>query len=125
VIQRILLWVSTICTVIVVLSFVLFAVEEAGAGSKTQQNLIEQINTPNPTPQTEQERQLKHSWAREQIDDANDVLVSPFSGVTHSGNIWVQRGVPSLLAFLLYFVLLRILANYAVRLQGRPSLSRT
>ena len=44
-IQRILLWVSTICTVIVVLSFVLFAVEEAGAGSKTQQNLIEQTRT--------------------------------------------------------------------------------
>ncbi len=78
-IQRILLWVSTICTVIVVLSFVLFAVEEAGAGSKTQQNLIEQINSPNPTPHTEQERELKHTWARERIDDANDVLVSPFS----------------------------------------------
>ena len=59
------------------------------------------------------------------VDDANDVLVSPFSEVTHSGNIWVERGVPSLLAFLLYFVLLRILANYAVRLQGGPSLSRT
>ena len=46
------------------------------------------------------------------------MLVSPFSGLTHSATSGSQRGVPSLLAFLLYFVLLRILANYAVRLQG-------
>jgi hypothetical protein len=117
VIQRVLLWVSTICTVIVVLSFVLFALEEARAGSKAQQNLVEQVNTPNPTPRTERERDRKHTAVREAIDDANDVLVSPFTDITQSHNIWVERGVPSLLAFFLYFVLLRILANYAVRIR--------
>jgi hypothetical protein len=117
VIQRVLLWVSTICTVIVVLSFVLFALEEARAGSKAQQNLVEHVNTPNPTPRTERERARKHTAVREAIDDANDVLVSPFTDITQSHNIWVERGVPSLLAFFLYFVLLRILANYAVRIR--------
>jgi hypothetical protein len=29
----------------------------------------------------------------------------------------MQRGIPALLAFLLYFVLLRLLAGYAVRLR--------
>jgi hypothetical protein len=117
-IQRILLWASTICTVIVVLSFVLFAVEEAHAGSKAQQDLTEQINTPDPTPRTEKAREHKHTKVREAIDDLDDILVSPFTGVAHSSNIWVERGLPSLLAFLLYFVVLRIAANYAVRLGG-------
>jgi hypothetical protein len=54
---------------------------------------------------------------REWVDDANDALTKPFDGVTSSPNIWVQRGLPALLAFLLYFVLLRLLAGYAVRLR--------
>ena len=121
-IQRVLLWASTICTAIVVLSFALFAIEEAGAGSSKQQNAVDQVNVADPTPHTERERERKHTAVREAIDDANDVLVSPFTGVTSSSNIWVQRGVPSLLAFLLYFVVLRILAGYAIKIRG-PALT--
>jgi hypothetical protein len=121
-IQRVLLWVSTICTVIVVVSFGLFALEEAGASSKKQQAAVDQVNTPDPTPHTERAREAKHTQARELIDDANDILVSPFTGIVNSDNIWVQRGIPSLLAFLVYFVLLRILAGYAVRIRG-PALT--
>ena len=51
------------------------------------------------------------------IDDANDVLTKPFDGITTSSDIWVERGVPALLAFLLYFVVLRVLAGYTVRLR--------
>jgi hypothetical protein len=122
VIQRVLLWASTICTVIVVLSFALFAIEEARAGSNKQQNAVDQVNVPDPTPQTERERERKHTVVRETIDDANDILVSPFTGITSSSNIWVERGVPSLLAFLLYFVVLRILAGYAIKIRG-PALT--
>jgi hypothetical protein len=121
-IQRVLLWVSTICTVIVVVSFGLFALEEAGASSRKQQAAVDQVNQPDPTPHTERAREAKHTRVRELIDDANDILVSPFTGVVNSDNIWVQRGIPSLLAFLVYFVLLRILAGYAVRIRG-PALT--
>jgi hypothetical protein len=121
-IQRVLLWVSTICTVIVVVSFGLFAIEEAGASSKKQQLAVDQVNQPDPTPHTERAREAKHGAARELVDDANDILVSPFTGVVNSDDIWVQRGIPSLLAFFVYFVLLRIVAGYAVRIRG-PALT--
>jgi hypothetical protein len=123
VIQRVLLWASTICTAIVVLSFVLFAIEEAGAGSTKQQNAVDLVNVPDPTPRSERERERKHTTVRETIDDANDILVSPFTGISNSHNIWVQRGLPSLLAFFVYFVALRVLAGYAIRTR-RPALTR-
>jgi hypothetical protein len=121
-IQRVLLWVSTICTVFVVVSFGLFALEEAGASSKKQQLAVDQVNQADPTPHTERAREAKHTQVREFIDDVNDVLVSPFTGIVSSDNIWVQRGIPSLLAFFVYFVLLRIVAGYAVRIRG-PALT--
>jgi hypothetical protein len=117
VIQRILYLVSTLCTVIVVLSFGMFAVEEANAGSTVQQNKVENVDQPSPTAQTERAREKKHTRAREWIDDANDALTSPFDGVTTSRDIWLQRGLPAALAFLLYFVVVRVLAGYAVRLR--------
>jgi hypothetical protein len=122
VIQRVFLWASTICTAIVVLSFAQFAVEEAGAGSNKQQNAVDSVNVPDPTPRTERERERKHGAVREAIDDANDILVSPFTGISNSHNIWVERGLPSLLAFLVYFVVLRILAGYAIKIRG-PALT--
>jgi hypothetical protein len=117
VIKRTLLLASTVCTLIVVASFALFALEKAGASSTQQQDKIVSIDTPNPTPQQERARAKKHTKARELIDDANDVLTKPFDGITSSQNIWVERGVPALLAFLLYFVVLRVLAGYAVKLR--------
>jgi hypothetical protein len=121
-IQRLLLWASTICTAIVVVSFGMFALEQANAGSTEQQNKIENVNQSAPTPHTERERELKHTKVREAIDDADDVLVRPFTGVSSSSSdIWAERGVPALLAFLVYFVVLRVFANYAVRLRLSPS----
>jgi hypothetical protein len=110
VIQRLLLLASTLCTAVVVFSFVLFAVEEANAGSTTQQNKIDNVDQASPSAHAER--------ACELVDDANDQLTSPFDGIAGStSNIWVQRGVPALLAVLLYFVLLRVLAGYAVKLR--------
>jgi hypothetical protein len=117
VIKRLLFLASTLCTLIVVASFALFAVEEANASSTSQQNKIEALDSANPTPQQENARAHKHTKVREWIDDANDALTRPFDGVANSNNIWVQRGVPALLAFLLYFVVLRVLAGYAVKLR--------
>jgi hypothetical protein len=117
VIKRLLFLASTVCTLIVVLSFALFAVEEAHASSDGQKNKVESLDQPDPTTQQERARAKKHTRARELIDDANDTLTSPFDGITSSSNIWVQRGVPAVLAFLLYFVVLRVIAGYAVKLR--------
>jgi hypothetical protein len=116
-IKRFLLFASTICTVVVVLSFGMFAVEEANAGSTTQQNKVENVDQADPSGQTERARERKHTRIREWIDDSNDILTKPFDGVTNSTNIWMQRGVPAVLAFLLYFVVVRVLAGYAIRLR--------
>jgi hypothetical protein len=117
VIKRLLLLVSTVCTLIVVASFVMFALEEANAGSTAQQNKVGSVDQPDLSARTERQRERKHSKARELVDDANDVLTKPFNGITSSTDIWVERGIPALLAFLLYFVVLRVLAGYAVRLK--------
>jgi hypothetical protein len=117
VIQRLLLLASTLCTAIVVLSFTMFAVEEAHAGSSAQQNKIDSVDQPSPSQQAERRRELKHTKPREMIDDANDALTKPFDGISSSTDIWVQRGVPAMLALLVYFVLLRVLAGYAVKLK--------
>jgi hypothetical protein len=117
VIKRLLLLASTVCTLIVLISFALFAVEEANAGSTSQQNKVDAVSLPDPSAKTERAREKRHSKVREVLDDADDALTSPFDTVTNSSNIWIRRGVPTALAFLLYFVLLRVLAGYAVKLK--------
>lgn len=116
-IKRTLLLASTVCTLIVAASFVMFALEEANAGSTTQQDKVVSIDQPDPSTQVERQRAKKHTKARELIDDANDVLTKPFDGITTSNDIWVERGLPFVLAFLFYFVVLRVLAGYAVKLR--------
>ena len=48
---------------------------------------------------------------REVVDDANDVLLAPFVDLIDSDSAWVNHGVPTLLALLLYGVGLGFLAN--------------
>ena len=110
--QSVLRWASTLACAILVVSFVLFAVEQSKAGSKDQVDKVEGINEPSPGPQTERQREKKHGDLREAIDDADDVLVQPFSGVVNSGSIWAKRGVATLLALLVYGVIARILIGY-------------
>ena len=110
--QSILRWASTIACAILVVSFVLFAVEQSKAGSKHQVNKVEDINTPSPGPQSERQREKKHTDVREAIDDADDVLTEPFAGIVTSGGIWARRGVTTLLALLVYGVIARILIGY-------------
>ena len=111
-IQTALRWASTIACVILLISFGLFAIEKAEGGSKEQQNKLEGINNPAPTAETERQREKEHGDVREAIDDADDVLIAPFSGVVSSGSIWAKRGVATLLALLVYGLVARILIGY-------------
>jgi hypothetical protein len=121
-IARLITWVSTIAAVVIVVSFGLFAIDQARDGSKQQvaklgsklepANASTNVNQADPSPKAERAREKAHGKVREGIDDANDVLVSPFSGVVDSKSIWVERGIPSLIALLLFGVGLRLIAAY-------------
>jgi hypothetical protein len=107
-------------SLLIAVSFLLFATDEMDRGSKTQQQaLAEETGVPvAPSPEEESVREHEHSPLREAIDDANDLLLQPFSGVANSNSNWVTRGVPTLLGLLVYGIGLGLLANL---LPGRPS----
>ena len=123
-ISRIAVWASTLAALVLLASFGLFAVDQAQNGSKHQVAKLgseientapaaaANVNLPNPSPKTERQRERLHGQPREAIDDVDDVLVSPFTGVVNSKSIWAQRGIPTLIAFLLFGVGLRVLAGY-------------
>jgi hypothetical protein len=122
VIARAVTWASTIAALVLLASFGLFAIDQAQDGSKQQVAKLGSeiepgaakvnVNQADPSPKTERAREKKHGDVREAIDDANDVLVAPFTGVVKTDSIWAQRGIPTLIAFLLFAVGLRILAAY-------------
>ncbi|HET9013692.1 MAG TPA: hypothetical protein VFN38_17835 [Gemmatimonadaceae bacterium] len=118
--------VSLVATVVVVVSFGLYAIDQAREGSDQTLARLEggegskgdagrNINQADPPPRIERARERRHSDARELVDDANDIVVKPFSGIADSGSIWAQRGVTALLAFLAFGVALRVLAAYVER----------
>ncbi len=121
-IARLVTWVSTIAALVLIASFGMFAVDQARDGSKQQvaklgaglepTNAATNVNQADPSPKTEREREKKHGQVREAIDDADDVLIKPFAGAATSDSIWAQRGIPALLAFLVFGVGLRLLAAY-------------
>jgi hypothetical protein len=104
---------------IVLLGFAFFAVDEMDRGSKTQQNLLDRETKGSqydpapiaPTPDQEAAREQVNGTFHELVDDANDVLLNPFTGIVDSKDRWVTHGVPTLLALLLYGLCLGTLAN--------------
>ena len=111
--------VAILASGIVLLGFAFFAVDELERGSKTQQNLIDRETKGAqydpapiaPTPGQEAEREQVNGTVHELVDDANDVLLGPFTGLVDSNERWVTHGVPTLLALLLYGFGLGMLAN--------------
>jgi hypothetical protein len=109
-------FVAIALSVIVVLGFAAFAIDETDKGSKTQQaKLAEELNSPvvpvTPDGRQEASREARHGPVREAIDDANDVLLRPFVDLVDSDSAWVNHGIPALLALLLYGLGLGMLAN--------------
>ena len=111
--------VAILCSVIVLLGFSFFAVDEMGRGSQNQQNALasELEGAPDnpatiaPSPREELLREQRNGDFRELIDDANDLLLAPFGNIVDSDNVWVLNGVPTILGLLLYGLVLGLLAN--------------
>jgi hypothetical protein len=113
VLERVLRIAAMLVSVVIVLSFVLFAIDELNGASQRNEAKLAQDLEANPPPAAERQREKDHGTIREAIDDANDVVVSPFQGITSSDDsLWVQRGVPALLALLVFGFGLGFLARY-------------
>ena len=112
-IERILRIIAILVSLVVVASFVLFAVDELNGASQRNEAKLAQDLEANPPPAAERQREKDHGALREAIDDTNDVVVSPFNGIASSdSNRWVQRGVPALLALLVFGLGLGFLARF-------------
>lgn len=116
-------YLSVVASLVVLLSFGGFAIDEIRSGSETstagvQGTQIVKVTDPSgyadPTPAQERAREQADSTFREYIDDADDVAVAPFAGLSSSSSsAWVRRGVPALLGLFVYGFGLAFLARFA------------
>jgi len=112
VIGAIVRWAALLACAFVTLSFLFFATDQTSNASKNQVNSItgdtpgvkaESITkVPNPPPAVEKLREKENSGFHEFVDDVNDVLTAPFSGISNSKNIWALRLIPLALCLLIY-----------------------
>ncbi len=97
---------------LVLASFTLFAIDQLYEGSENQSLALKgnalraqtsgMIDQPAPPAAIERIRERANSPARELIDDANDVLLSPFASIVESTDPWPPRMVSGGLALLLF-----------------------
>ena len=104
-------WLSLFASGFVILGFLFFAVNQTSTASQNQVNSItgdqgvkaESVTKlPNPPPAVEKLREVENDKFHEFVDDVNDVLLAPFTGISNSDSIWVRRLIPLGLALLIY-----------------------
>ena len=105
-------WAAILACAFVTLSFLFFAVNQTSTASKNQANAItgdapevkaeSLTKLPNPPPGVEKVREQENDKFHEFVDDVDDVLLAPFTGISNSNNIWVRRLIPLALALLIY-----------------------
>jgi len=89
----------------VVVSFALFAIDQAGNASAHQQNEVNASGPPSSStpPKTTNNSKTHQSGVRKAIDDASSTITSPFAGaVAEVHNEWAKRGIRMALALLVY-----------------------
>jgi hypothetical protein len=106
---------SLIICLIVAASFLVFVIDQTGSASTHQQKELSELPSPTNTPAAADPSTPapKHeSTVHKTIDEAADVLTSPFSSVVSgSHSQWVIRGVKTLLALLVFGLGLSYLAR--------------
>jgi hypothetical protein len=116
-------WASLIASAFVVLGFVFFLVNQTSTASKNQVVAItggtdvkaeSATKVPNPSPAVEKLREKENDKLHEFVDDVNDVLLAPFTGIINSDSIWVIRLFTLGCALLIY----GLLGQYLARAMG-------
>jgi hypothetical protein len=101
------------CCGLVIVSFGLFVVDQAGGASRHQvAELAAGTTARTAAPVTD----TRPGQPRRLIDGATKALTAPFRAIVHSGSQWVQRGFATLCALLLYGLGFGFLLRYS---QGR------
>jgi hypothetical protein len=111
VVHRLLATVSSVCCVLVLASFALFAHDQM-AGASQHQQIAELPGGPAPSATTPAAPR-KHAQPRRFIDSAANALTSPFHSVIQSTNAWVDHGIPAVLALAVYGLGLGYLARFS------------
>jgi hypothetical protein len=116
VIYRSLRLAAFVCCGLVVVSFAMFARDQAAGASEHQQS---ELVAGTPTTTASPALTHRHSQPRRFIDGAAKTLTSPFSSIVHSNDVWVQRGLPTIFGLLVYGIGLGFLARYSRGSSGR------
>ena len=104
---------SVVCSLVLLVSFGMFASDQAGDGSKKTVAQIGANDDVAASPGAPAADEKKHGPVRTAIDDVNDKLVAPFKGVIATDSAWGKRIAESVLAFLVFGLGLGFLARYA------------
>jgi hypothetical protein len=105
---------SIACSLVLLVSFAMFASDQAGDGSKKTVAEVSAADSTQPASVPVRTPAKKgHSGVRKAVERANGKLVGPFRGVVASSSPWVRHISEGLLAFLVFGVGLGFLARYA------------
>jgi hypothetical protein len=108
---------AIVCSVLIGLGWLMFAVGETKSASAKSAQIVtgdDFATRVDLDPEQERAREEQHSKVHEYIDDANDILLAPFSSLSDSSdNKWVRRTVPALLGLLVFGFGLGFLARFA------------
>ncbi|MDP2710489.1 MAG: hypothetical protein Q8O56_04665 [Solirubrobacteraceae bacterium] len=111
--ERPLRYLAIFLSLIIATGFVLFALDDIQRGSSDSQARVTGAGATSTTAAGERARERRNGALREAVDDANDVLLAPFSGISeNAGSAWVRRGVPAGLGLLTYGFLLAYGARF-------------
>jgi hypothetical protein len=110
VIHRTLVIVAFICCALVFSSFALFARDQLAGASEQQQQAL--AAGPADAAATAPPVHHEPGQPRKFIDSAAKTLTSPFTSIVPSSSEWVEKGLPTLFALLVYGVGLGYLARY-------------
>lgn len=98
-VSKLLTTVSWLICLVVVISFMIFAVKQTGAASNHQ---LEELNG-RPLPGAVHKHAKGKEGVQGWVEEASEKLTSPFSSLTSgSTNNWVEHGGNTLIALLIY-----------------------
>jgi len=110
VIHRGLVLIAYACCALLIASFAMFARDQMAGASKHQ---VQELATSTPAAPSVPPVTKDHSQPRLFIDNAASALTSPFRSLVQSDSQWVERGLPTILALLVYGVGIGYLARFS------------